>query len=196
MRCWMKAAVGGTFNVLHVGHKALISKAFSLADEVVVGISSDRMAKANRKEAIPYGERKAAVEAFLKTFGKPFEIHQIDDIFGPTANSKDIEMLIASEWSQKNAEVINRERTKKGLNALKVEIIPTVLAADFRPVSSTRILAGIIDAEGRLLRPLKVMVGSANNVKIEAVRRVFKRIYDQVEVEGIEVETGVPQEPR
>jgi inosine/xanthosine triphosphatase len=188
--------VGGTFNVLHVGHKALLSKAFSMADEVVIGISSDRMAKAARREVAPYERRKANLEGLLKTFDRPYEIHQIDDIFGPTASEKDIDMLIVSEWSQKNAEVINRERIKKGLSALKMEVVPTVLAADFRPVSSTRVIAKEIDPEGRLLRPLRARVGSSNPVKIEAVRRVLKKMYDSVDVEGIEVETGVPQEPR
>ena len=192
----MKAAVGGTFNVLHVGHKALISRAFVLADEVIIGISSDRMAKATRKETNPYDQRKEILERYVKTFGKPFRIQQIDDIFGPTAHMKDIDFLVASEWSQKNAEVINRERVKKGLSAVKIDVVPTVLAADFKPVSSTRIMNGEIDAEGKLLRALRIRVGSSNPVKIEGVRRVFEHLYDKIEIEGVEVETGVPQQPR
>jgi len=192
----LKAGVGGTFNILHAGHRAVISRAFSLADEVVIGISSDRMAKATREMVNPYDGRKEALDKYAASFGKPYEIHQMDDIFGPTTRMEDIGLLVASEWSQKNAEIVNRERVKKGLSALKLDIVPTVLAVDFRPVSSTRVLAGEIDAEGRLLRPLRVRVGSSNSVKIEAVRKVLQRMYDKVEVEGIDVETGVPQEPR
>jgi inosine/xanthosine triphosphatase/pantetheine-phosphate adenylyltransferase len=192
----LKAAVGGTFNVLHVGHKALISRAFALADEVIIGISSDRMARATRKEANPYGRRKEVLEGYAETFGKPYQIHQIDDIFGPAAHMKDLDFLVASEWSQKNAEVINRERVKKGLSAVKIEIVPTVLASDFRPVSSTRIMNGEIDADGKLKRALRIRVGTSNPVKVEGVRRVFGRLYDKIEVEGVEVETGVPQQPR
>ena len=95
----MKAAIGGTFNVLHVGHKALISCAFALADEVIIGISSDRMAKATRKETNPYDRRREILERFVGTFGKSYQIQQIDDIFGPTAEANDIEILIVSEWS-------------------------------------------------------------------------------------------------
>ena len=39
-----KAAVAGTFDILHDGHKALLSRAFEVGDTVVVGITSDRMA--------------------------------------------------------------------------------------------------------------------------------------------------------
>lgn len=192
----MKAAVGGTFNELHSGHKALISKAFSLADEVIVGISSDRMAKSGRERVAPYEQRRNNVEKFLATFGKSFHIHQIDDIFGPATQVSDIDILVASEWSQKNAEVVNRERVKKGLRPVKIEIVPTVLAADFRPVSSTRVMNGEIDTDGKLLRPLRARVGSTNPVKIEGVRHVLERLYGEIEIEGIEVETGVPQQPR
>jgi inosine/xanthosine triphosphatase len=192
----LKAAVGGTFNVLHVGHKALISRAFALADEVIVGISSDRMAGATRNKANPFDRRKEILDSYVKIFEKPYQIHQIDDIFGPTAHMKDIDYLVASEWSQKNAEVINRERVKKGLSTLKVDIVPTVLATDFRPVSSTRIMNGEIDAEGKLMRALRIRVGSSNPVKIEGVRRVFEHLYDKIEIGGIEVDTGVPQQPR
>lgn len=192
----MKAAVGGTFNVLHAGHKALISRAFASADEVIIGISSDRMATATRKEVNPYDHRKEVIEGYAKTFGKPYWVQQIDDIFGPTASMSDIDVLVASEWSQENAEIINRERVKNGLNGVKIDVVPTVLAADFKPVSSTRVMSGEIDADGKLLRALRIRVGSSNPVKIDGVRRVFTRLYDKIEIEGVEVETGVPQQPR
>lgn len=192
----MRAGVGGTFNILHVGHRALISRAFSVADEVVAGLASDEMARSTRKSVIPFSSRKKTLEKFLETFGKPFQIIKIEDIYGNAATARDMDILIASEWSQKNAEAINRERVKKSLGALRIEIVPTVLAMDFRPVNSTRILAKEIDADGKLMRPLRVRVGSSNPVKISAVQSVMKRIYDQVDIKGIKVETGVPHEPK
>lgn len=43
-------------------------------------------------------------------------------------------------------------------------------------------------------RGLRVAVGSANPVKVEAVRRAFSRFWE-VEVEGMEVDSEVPAEP-
>jgi len=192
----LKAGVGGTFNVLHAGHKALISRAFAVADEVVVGLSSDRMASDGRKAVTSFNKRKEVLEEFLQTFGKPFRIDKIEDAFGSAASMKDLDFLIASEFSNKNAEAINRERIKNALGELKVEIVPTVLATDFRPLSSTRVLAKEVDLDGNLLRQLRVNVGSTNPVKIEAVRKVLGKIYSKVEISSIKVETGVPSEPK
>ena len=45
-------ATGGTFDVIHVGHLALLSKAFEVGKKVIIGVSSDAfvsIAKANNK---------------------------------------------------------------------------------------------------------------------------------------------------
>ena len=44
----MISAVAGTFNILHEGHKALLDRAFEVADQVRIGITSDRMASQGR----------------------------------------------------------------------------------------------------------------------------------------------------
>jgi len=192
----LKAGVGGTFNMLHAGHKALISRAFAVADEVVVGLASDEMASEGRKAVNPFEKRKRALEQYLVTFGKPSHIVRIEDAFGNAVSMKDLDFLIASEWSRKNAEAINRERTKGGLGALRIEIVRTVLATDFRPLSSTRVLSGEVDADGNLLRPLRVRIGTDNPLKVEAVRKVLSKVYTKVDASGVKVETGVPPEPK
>lgn len=46
--------------------------------------------------------------------------------------------------------------------------------------------------------PKRVVVGSANPVKIEAARRAFRRVFPEVpsRVEGVAVPSGVPDQPR
>ncbi|MEK6911713.1 MAG: adenylyltransferase/cytidyltransferase family protein, partial [Candidatus Thermoplasmatota archaeon] len=40
--------MGGTFDILHVGHKALLDAAFALGGEVFIGLTTDAMARQTR----------------------------------------------------------------------------------------------------------------------------------------------------
>lgn len=42
---------------------------------------------------------------------------------------------------------------------------------------------------------MKIVVGSTNPVKVEAVRKVFEEYFEKVEVEGREVKSGVAEQP-
>ena len=43
-------AMGGTFDVIHSGHMALLNKAFSLSSKVIIGLSSDQLATKKGKK--------------------------------------------------------------------------------------------------------------------------------------------------
>ena len=66
MRQYRKVAVGGTFDQLHRGHKALLGKAFEVGDKVVVGITSDgfvaKLGKPHRTAS--YTDRRRELELF------------------------------------------------------------------------------------------------------------------------------------
>ena len=60
-------AVGGTFDVLHIGHQALLSKSFELGHEVVIGITSDEFAlRLGKVLDHGYDERFSMIREFLK----------------------------------------------------------------------------------------------------------------------------------
>jgi len=191
----MKVGIGGTFNVLHRGHKALLDKAFEIGDEVAVGITSDRFAADGREKVLPLEERKQELEEYLRTTGKNYTLAVIDDPAGGTTEGTDIRILVVSPETWPAADVINKDRASKGLAPFQLVMVPHVLADDGVPISSTRILAGEIDRNGRMLRPIRAVVGSDNDIKVRAATAVLSRLFASVEVSGVAVSTSVPHQP-
>ncbi len=144
----------------------------------------------------PYFQRKAALAKFLQRFGKPFEIVMISDMKGTAATSETLEAIVISPETRQNAEEINSMRKRNGLKPLKVFAIKEVRADDARAISSSRIVKGEIDKDGRLLRPIKVAVGSTNKVKIDAVRNIFTQAFGLIEVVSVEPEHSIGKQPR
>ncbi len=192
----MKVGVGGTFNVLHRGHRALLDKAVEVGDFVAVGVTSDHFARSLKQSVLPEGERAERVRRYLEGKGRPFSITLIDTPAGGTSSPTDIEALVVSPETLPSARRINEQRAGKGLQPLQIIIVPHVLAEDSTPISSTRIMSGEMDEEGHLLRPLRAVVGSENGIKIDAVRNVMSRLFSQVEVRGIAVRTSVGEQPK
>jgi len=190
----MKVGVAGTFNVLHKGHRILLNRAFDLGDWVVVGITSDSFAT-KKKFHVPLDRRSDILRDYLSSQSKKWEIEILEDGIGSAAYDEDLEVLVVSEGTIENARKINDIRITKGLRSLVIEEIKHVLGEDCATTTSTRILEGEIDEDGRLLRPLWVNVGSDNPVKIEAVRKVLGEIYRRVEIKSVRVRATVGDQP-
>ncbi len=147
-----KVVVGGTFDLLHSGHKALLRKSFELG-EVSIGLVSDKMAKRTKLRFIGnFEDRKKGLEDFIiKEIGKRAEIFKIEDKFG-SAVKEDFDYIVVSPETYENALEINREREKKNKKSIEIIKIDYVLAQDQRQISSTRIYNGEINQEGKLLK--------------------------------------------
>ena len=52
MRPYKRAYVGGTFDLLHHGHKALLNRCYSIAPEVVVSVNTDEFAESYKRKPI------------------------------------------------------------------------------------------------------------------------------------------------
>lgn len=191
----MKVGVGGTFNVLHRGHRALLDKAFEIGDAVIVGITSDRFASAGRERLLPLERRRAELETYLRGRGGNWTVSVIDDESGGAINRTDIAALVVSPETRPRAEEINRKRASRGLSPLLLVPVPHILAEDGMPISSTRILSGDMDRDGRMLRPIRVMVGSDNPVKVEAVCNVMSKVFPSLEVGCMAVATSIAEQP-
>jgi pantetheine-phosphate adenylyltransferase len=144
-----KVIVGGTFDIFHRGHKFLLKKAFGLG-RVTIGLTSDFFAQSLKKRKVrPYFERKEKLEEFIKNeIKKDFQILKIKDIFGPTLK-EDFDLIVVSPETYQNALKINYQRKKIGKAPIEIFKIDFVLAQDGKPISSTRILKGEIDEEGK-----------------------------------------------
>ncbi len=188
----MRIVVGGTFETLHIGHRELLKKAFEIGDKVVIGITDDDFKDGIEKS---FEERKRKVIEFVNRFGKEYRIVKIRDIYGPTL-SEDFDAIVVSRETRKNAELINKEREKRGMSPMKIVEIPIILAEDLLPVSSRRVKSGEIDENGRRLKKMIVRIGSKNPSKINAVRKIFSKIFSfEIEYIGDEVDSGVSPQP-
>jgi pantetheine-phosphate adenylyltransferase len=147
-------ATGGTFDEMHVGHIALLTKAFQVGNKVIIGVSSDKFAaKRGKKLNNNFEERVANLKKTIKKeFGDVnYEIAKLDGDFGPAVTTGNVEALIASAETQSKGRLLNEMRAKRGLQPVKVIAVELVKAEDDSTISSTRIRAGDIDRQGRLL---------------------------------------------
>jgi pantetheine-phosphate adenylyltransferase len=153
-------AVGGTFDELHKGHKALLKKAFQVSEHVLVGLSSDEfVAKMNKSHKVAsYNERLEELTCFLKKsqYNNRFEISPLHDSYGLTLNkNKSIDALIVSQETVKIGEIINKKRAETALPPLTIVKISLLPAENKKPISTTRIRLSEIDKNGHLIKHKK-----------------------------------------
>jgi cytidyltransferase-like protein len=155
MKTYKKVAVGGTFDELHKGHKVLLSAAFEIGENVLIGLSSDALVGKMGKPHITasYEERKQELEWWLRKYCwiERAEITPLLDAYGSSIVDPDIQALIVSLETRPNAEKINERRENAKLTPLEIIAINMVPSQNCGPISTTRIRKGEMDREGRLL---------------------------------------------
>ena len=149
--------LGGTFDELHRGHRALLVKAFDMSERVMIGVSSDKFVDGMNKphRTASYEERTRELRDFLRDNGmlQRAEIIPINDAYGGVLLSRDpIEALVVSKETQPVAIKINEKRREIGIDPLVIIVIDMVPSENHKAISTTRIRAGEIDREGHLLK--------------------------------------------
>ena len=156
MKKYEKVAVGGTFDKLHKGHEALLSKAFEIGEKVVIGLSTDEFVSKMGKPHVTasYAERLKELEVYLEKNGvaKKAEIVPLNDAYGLTISGSDLGALVVSKETEAVTDKINKIRVETGLPPLKIISINMIPAENCNPISTTRIRSGEIDRNGHLLR--------------------------------------------
>ena len=151
---YRKVVVGGTFDRLHLGHKALLRKAFEVGKYVYIGLTSDEMIREK-----PYADKILPYELRLKDLIKFFEVNgysnyrviKIHTAIGFADDMKSLEAIVVSEETYKGALIVNRAREEKGLRPLEIVTIGLVRSSLGPKISSSLIRAGLIDPFGRPL---------------------------------------------
>ena len=144
-------ALGGTFDIIHAGHIALLDKAFSISKKVILGLTSDELAKKKGKNLLNNFQKRYSVLEYLLKEKFPnslFEIAKLDNDFGPAAVEGDVGALVVSEETSSKGELLNKLRLDQDKSPVAIIVVPMVLAKDGSRISTTRIRNSEIDTQG------------------------------------------------
>ncbi len=144
---WLnEVLLGGTFDHIHDGHRALLEAAMSLSKRVRVGITTDDFARRMRPRdkflflMQNFEQRKENVRRFLEQRGSTdYELMAIKDRYGPALTDKTAEGIVVTEETYSTGVEINKLRAMKGLDQLLVLVVPFVYDKRGIKISSGRI---------------------------------------------------------
>ncbi|WP_157927636.1 phosphopantetheine adenylyltransferase [Candidatus Nitrosotalea okcheonensis] len=147
-------ALGGTFDIIHRGHIELLRNGFSISSKVIIGLTSDELAR--KKGKIPindYPRRYKTLEDVIKKNfpNSKYVISKLDNDFGPAVLEQEVEALIVSEETSSKGKDLNKLRTERNSPPVVVIVVPMALAKDGTRISTTRIKNSEIDADGNIL---------------------------------------------
>ena len=153
MKSFDLVAMGGTFDIIHSGHMALLDKAFSISSKVIIGLSSDQLAEKKGKNlANDYPKRLSLLKSVIeKNFpNSSYEISKLENDFGPAVIEGSVKALVVSEETSDKGIRLNELRAERNLSPVRIVVVPMVLAKDGKAISTTRIKNSEIDDSGNL----------------------------------------------
>jgi len=146
-------AMGGTFDIIHSGHMALLNKAFSISTKVIIGVTSDQLAvKKGKNPENDYSKRISLLKSTIEENfpDSVYEISKLENEFGPAVLEESVKALIVSEETSDKGILLNKLRAERNLPPVKIVVVPIVLAKDGKAISTTRIKNSEIDSHGNL----------------------------------------------
>ncbi len=134
---------GGTFSLLHTGHKHLLRKASEVVDSLIIGVTSDQFVKKMNKDhpVEPFSKRVKRLIEFLREEGilERCKVVEIDDFMGPAGRMKELDVIVVTDETLSGALEINAHRVKQGLRPLTIITVDAVLDERGIPLSSTKL---------------------------------------------------------
>jgi len=146
-------ALGGTFDIIHAGHIAILDKGFSISKKVIIGLTSDELVqKKGKKLLYDFQTRFSTLESLLKDRfpNSVFEIAKLDNDFGPAAIEGNLDALVVSEETSIKGELLNKLRLEQNQPPVSIVVVPMILAQDGNRISTTRIRNSEIDSQGNM----------------------------------------------
>jgi len=145
-------ASGGTFDMLHDGHKAFLRFQLGISKNILLGITSDEYIRKYQKphEIESFEVRKKSVQRFLikeKSLDR-IKILKLDKPYSDEIEKVNTQALVVTPNTAKGAIYINKERLKAKLPSLEVLSTDLLRGEDGVPISSTRIRNGEISRAG------------------------------------------------
>jgi pantetheine-phosphate adenylyltransferase len=190
------AVLGGSFDHLHVGHRALLSAGFAAADRVGIGLTTDGYLTRNPKplgrRIEPLARRRRNLERYLLRNWSPSRwwIVPLEDSWGRSVDPG-VDVLVASKETAASADAVNRERHRRGLPPLRVVLVDLVLGDDGLPVSSRRIRAGLINANGHREVPLAVSAIGFRAAEVSRLTGAIHVVLPKVRIRLVRRRLGV-----
>lgn len=154
MKKYKLVALGGTFDILHRGHLELLRKGFDISSRVIIGLTSDELAKKRGKHLIHgYTQRYKTLEDVIeRNFPNiSYKISKLENDFGPAVLEKEVEALVVSEETAFQGNELNLLRRKRNSPDVDVVVVPMVLAKDGKHISTSRIKTSEIDSDGNII---------------------------------------------
>lgn len=154
MSKYSQVATGGTFDIIHKGHLALLSNSFQISDNVIIGLTSDEFTKKKGKITINNYQTRLnnLTSVITNQFTNPsFQISKLDNDFGPAVLDQKVQALVVSDETFYQGKILNELRAERNLSPVDVIVVSMVMANDGKKVSTTRIKKSEIDTEGNLL---------------------------------------------
>ena len=199
MRPYGHAVLGGTFDHLHVGHAALLTTAFRVGRTVSIGLTTDgflaRSPKPFGERLQPFAVRRSVLHRWLRRRypDRTWRTVPLGDRFGRSVEDG-VDVLVVSADTVAGGAAVNEERRRRGRRELPIVVVPVVLADDLGPVSSRRIRAGAIDADGRRRAPLVVQVLADDPGDAVIVQGAVRRAFPRAAVEFVSGSTEAEEE--
>ena len=168
--------MGGTFDLLHLGHQAVLEKAFENSRFVTIGLTSDQFNKTRGKESFQnQNTRMNNLRTFLKkkSYLKRYKIVLINDIYGTTLEDPKLEAIVVTQENMHIVKLINKKRVAASLKPLQIIIVPHLKDEEGKIISSTRIRKGQIDPQGRSYK--KLLLKMAGKRLPKSIRAKLKK---------------------
>lgn len=157
----MWVLVGGTFDLLHDGHRALLRTAVvaalgpsagggahSAGPRLYIGLTAGDLARRGRTRQVrPWSQRETDLRLWIRNGLKyvgPMDIEPLETVEGPAIEDDRFQGIVVSEDTENVARAINRERALRRLPPLEVFVCPILCDPAGCPLSSTILSAGRI----------------------------------------------------